>query len=85
LEKTNPTGDAVYMLYFDEGHPAFAINDPDNKGSTAWSATVLVPIGEWSHLAGTFDGETLKIFLMELKANPKRSKATSNRLPLLSE
>jgi hypothetical protein len=74
LEKTNPTGDAVYMLYFDEGHPAFAINDPDNKGSTAWSATVLVPIGEWSHLAGTFDGETLKIFFDGVESASKAFK-----------
>ena len=45
------------------------------------SSTVEIPVGQYSHLAGTFDGTTLKIFvngILRGESNPLIAKKVSN-------
>ncbi len=57
-------GDGGYGLYSPDGNTiAFFLGDPGNR------AEADLPIGVWTHVAGTYDGATLKIYINGALAN----------------
>lgn len=50
-----------YRLGVLEGKPCFEI--PQTEWSHHLKASVILPTGRWVHLAGTFDGQTMRIYV----------------------
>ena len=76
LEKTNPAQDAAYMIYFEAaGQAKFAMNNPGDTFLRATSATPVL-IGKWTHVAGSYDGETLRVYIDGVESGSHQSKGT---------
>lgn len=56
-ERTN----SGYRLGLNEGRPCFAV--PQTEWSHQVTASKLLPLGRWVHLAGTFDGNAMRIYI----------------------
>lgn len=54
-------GDSGFRLGLSEGKPTFGI--PETGWDYHLSASDALPIGRWVHLAGTFDGKTIRIYV----------------------
>ncbi|MEM9368734.1 MAG: LamG-like jellyroll fold domain-containing protein [Planctomycetota bacterium] len=76
------TQGSEYALFSDEGVPQFDVH-LDGRYITATAQTKL-PIERWSHLAGVFDGQSVKLFVDGDEVGRKEASGsrTSNRLPL---
>ncbi|WP_084422974.1 LamG-like jellyroll fold domain-containing protein [Rubripirellula obstinata] len=72
-----------FGIFMDEGVPQFDLN-LNGLYFTAKAEDVL-PTGKWSHIAGVFDGNAVKIFVDGelIKSTPASGKRRKNRLPLL--
>jgi hypothetical protein len=76
------TEGSEFAIFMDEGVPQFDLN-LNGRYVTAKARDVL-PVGQWQHIAGVFDGQTVKIFVDgELVGSKLGSgKRRKNRLPL---
>lgn len=54
-------GTSGYRLGFYDGRPTFQI--PQTRWSHSLRADAQLPLGRWVHLAATFDGQTMRIFI----------------------
>jgi hypothetical protein len=66
---SNPTiignygmGQMQFLLRIDEGRPAFWIGNQSNNWQRAY-ASANIPLNTWVHLAGTWDGTTIKVYV----------------------
>jgi hypothetical protein len=50
-----------YRLGIVDGHPCFEV--PQTEFSHHLTADISMPTGRWVHLAGTFDGKTMRIYV----------------------
>ncbi len=76
------TQSSEYALFFDEGVPQFDIH-LDGKYRTA-KGTQKMPTTAWTHLAGVYDGNTVKLFVNGTKAASvdASGRRKTNKLPL---
>ena len=79
--KSNGAG-ASYGLYVSDGDslPAVQIDRDDLDISATGNAPL--PLNEWSHLAATFDGNVLRLFVNGREAAAQLARARSSRLPV---
>jgi hypothetical protein len=54
-------GDSGYRLGLSGGKPTFGV--PETGWDHHLSASDALPVGRWVHLAGTFDGKTIRIYM----------------------
>ena len=76
------TQSSEYALFFDEGVPQFDIH-LDGKYRSA-KGTQKMPTTKWTHLAGVYDGQTVKLFVNGAEAGSIEAsgKRKTNKLPL---
>lgn len=76
------TESSAYAIFCDEGVPQFDVN-LDGKYYTA-KAKDKLNVGEWTHVAGVFDGTKVRVFVdgKEIAAVNAQGKRTRNRYPL---
>jgi len=77
------TESSEFAFFIDEGVPEFSVHLSGSYKKA--KATKLLPTDQWTHLAGVFDGEQVKLFVdgklaAAVAASGKRSR---NQLPLL--
>ena len=76
------TQSSEYALFFDEGVPQFDIHLGGKYRSA--KGTQKMPINAWTHLAGVYDGKTVKLFVNGTEAASIESagQRRTNKLPL---
>jgi hypothetical protein len=72
-----------YRMGFHGGKPCFGI--PVTPWSHHLTADVVLPLGQWVHLAGTFDGQTIRIYVNgeEHGAMERATPVKPNTFPLV--
>jgi hypothetical protein len=77
------TQQCEYALFLDEGVPLFDIH-LNGRYVTASAGTNKLPVDEWTHLAGVFDGERVMLFVNGKLAESQTAsgKRTQTALPL---
>jgi hypothetical protein len=55
-------GQMQFLLRIDEGRPAFWIGNQSNSWVRAYGPA-NIPLNKWVHLAGTWDGTTIKVYV----------------------
>ncbi len=76
------TESSEYAIFIDEGVPQFDVHLGGQYVSA--KASDVLPINQWTHLAGVFDGSQLHIYVNGKLAGTQagKGKRTRNRLPL---
>ena len=76
------TQSSEYALFFDEGVPQFDIHLGGKYRSA--KGTKKMPTDKWTHLAGVFDGQRVKLFVngSEAGSTEASGKRKTNKLPL---
>jgi hypothetical protein len=59
----NVTGDAAYLLYAGSPNNAMVYVTPQGSASARVTNTAALPLNTWSHIAGTYDGTTLRFYV----------------------
>lgn len=77
------TQSSEYAFFSDHGIPQFDLNVNGRYVSAV--AKKELPNGEWSHLAGVFDGSTVRLFVngKQVASKPASGERRANELPLL--
>ena len=72
-----------FAIFMDEGVPQFDLNL--NGVYVTAKAKNKLPTDRWSHVAGVFDGQAVKVFVdgREIESRPGSGKRRKNRLPLM--
>jgi len=80
----NKTESAEFGLFLSQGVPTFSVH-LDGKYANAKAKDTTLSTGEWHHVAGVFDGATVRTFVDgRLVAEvPGKGKRTRNDLPLM--
>lgn len=76
------TQSSEYALFFDEGVPQFDMHL--NGRYVSAKAKTKLPVDQWVHLAGVYDGKEVRLYVdgKLVDAKPGGGKRTPNRLPL---
>ncbi|WP_372722678.1 LamG-like jellyroll fold domain-containing protein [Novipirellula sp.] len=76
------TQQSEFAFFMDEGVPQFDVNLKGKYYSA--KATDVLPVNQWSHLAGVYDGSEVKLYINGALAGSKKAtgKRTTNKLPL---
>lgn len=77
------TENSEYGLFVSNGTPGFSIHLA-GRYVNAQGPEGSLPVGEWVHLAGVFDGEEVRLYIdgRRVAAAPAAGRRTRNRLPL---
>lgn len=77
------TEGSEFAIFMDEGVPQFDLNL--NGVYVTAKAKDKLPTDRWSHVAGVFDGQAVKIFVdgEEIASRPGSGKRRKNQLPLM--
>jgi hypothetical protein len=64
LDKPNGSGDSCYQLIgvSDNGNPSFYVSPITPSGQNLYAPSAL-PLNTWTHLAGTYDGAQMRIYV----------------------
>lgn len=55
-------GGAAFELLFDRNKVTFTVSIAKTRGTQQVSSSVAIPVGSWSHVAGIYDGQFVRLF-----------------------
>jgi hypothetical protein len=82
----NKTEESEYGFFVNRGRPEFCVH-VEGRYIIARAENPVLKTGQWHHLAGTFDGQRVVLFVdgrpVAKAEGPKKGKRTRNALPLV--